>query len=77
MNTQILKAQIKTLTDKVMQESASIKANEQYRTEYAMQSLGAILADLRRIEEWNKSVQIWQEERLMLDRAPSLKDFFK
>jgi hypothetical protein len=60
-----------------MAESADLENNLQYRSAYAMESLGRVLADMRRIEAWNKDFQLWQEDRLMLDRAPSLKDFME
>lgn len=75
MDTQVLKAQVMKLTEKVLQESANLPHNKQYNTEYAMQHIGRVLADIRRIEAWHSAVVKWQGKGLMTDTAPTLKNF--
>ena len=76
MNTLTLQTQIATLMAEVMEESKKLPYDKQYNTEYAMQHLGAVLADLRRIEAWNIAIQKWAESSMMTSSCPRLKDFY-
>ena len=78
MNTTEMRAQITEMLERVQRAAEELPVEQQYRTEYAMQHIGRVLADVHRIEAWHKAVMAWQEgEGLMSSFPPSLRKYVK
>lgn len=73
--THVTKQSIRELIPRLLSKAEQLPATEQYRTEYAMQYIGAVLADLTRIEQWEQEVLAWvNDDKVLSDIGPRLKN---